>query len=127
MADLDELEREVLTFRNERDWEQFHTPRHLATGLSIEAAELQQEFLWKTDEETREYLESDRGHGAVSDEIADVVIYALLFAHAAGIDLEAAVRRKLAKNREKYPVAQARGSARKYTELSDTDRLPPDR
>ncbi|MDT8342111.1 MAG: MazG-like family protein [Longimicrobiales bacterium] len=119
MPTLTTLTSEVLAFRDERDWAQFHTPRNLAAALAIEAAELQEEFLWKEDAEIAEYLASKPGHRAVSDEIADVVIYALLFAHASGIDLGAAVRKKLEKNREKYPVERARGSARKYTELGD--------
>ena len=74
-------------------------------------------MLWKGEEEVDHLVSSKNGHGKLSDEIADVIIYALLFCEAAGIDPEAAVRIKLKKNGEKYPVEKAKGSAAKYTEL----------
>jgi NTP pyrophosphatase (non-canonical NTP hydrolase) len=74
-------------------------------------------MLWKTDEEVAELLGTDDGHGIVSDEIADVLIYALLFCEAAGVDPAAAIRVKLRKNVEKYPVELARGTATKYDDL----------
>lgn len=117
MADLQHLQQEILSFRDERDWQQFHTPRNLASALSIETGELQQELLWKTDREVDDFLASKSGHGAVSDEIADVAIYAILFAAAAGIDLTEAIARKLEKNRLKYPVDRSKGVARKYSQL----------
>ena len=115
--DLQALIAEIITFRDERDWAQFHTPRNLAAALGIEAAELQQEMLWKTDAEVAELLGTGDGHGKVSDEIADVLIYALLFCEAAGVDPAAAIRVKLRKNAEKYPVELARGTAAKYDDL----------
>jgi NTP pyrophosphatase (non-canonical NTP hydrolase) len=75
MADLHELTDIVLKFRDERDWKQFHTPKNLSAGLAVEAAELQEEFLCKTDSEVSEFLESKKGHAAVSDELADVMIF----------------------------------------------------
>ena len=116
--DLQELIAEIIAFRDERDWAQFHTPQNLAVALGIEAAELQQEMLWKTDAEVAELLGTDDGHERVSDEIADVLIYALLFCEAAGVDPAAAIRIKLAKNAEKYPVELARGTAAKYDNLN---------
>lgn len=118
MVDFSKIQQDVFAFRDERDWSRFHTPKELAAGLAIEAAELKQEFLWKSDPEIQEYLESKKGHRAVSDEIADVVIYAILAAEACGVNLEAAITKKLEKNREKYPVEKAKGSSKKYTELS---------
>jgi NTP pyrophosphatase (non-canonical NTP hydrolase) len=108
---------EIVAFRDQREWAQFHTLPSLAAALSIEAAELQEVLLWKSDVEARELVESSGGHSALSDEIADVLIYALLLCHASGIDPEAAIRVKLKKNAEKYPVEKSTGSARKYTEL----------
>jgi dCTP diphosphatase len=108
---------EILAFRDERDWGQFHTPRNLAVALAIEAAELQELMLWKDDSEVTELVASKPGHGELSDEIADVMIYALLFCEAAGIDPEAAIRIKLQKNGEKYPVEKSKGRAAKYSEL----------
>jgi len=112
---LDELRQRIRTFRDERDWDQFHTPKNLAAGLSIEAAELQELMLWKTDGEVSELLSTH--HGPLSDEIADVLIFALLFCEAARVDPEAAVLKKLEKNAEKYPVEKSKGNAAKYTEL----------
>lgn len=115
--DLPSLIEEIVAFRDERDWQQFHTPRNLAAALAIEAAELQEAMLWKDESEVADLVASKPGHGELSDEIADVLIYALLFAYAAGIDPEVAIRVKLKKNAEKYPVEKAKGSAAKYTDL----------
>ena len=98
--DLPSLLSEIIAFRDERDWAQFHTPRNLAAALTIEAGELQEEMLWKTDAEVAELAASAAGHGSLSDEIADVMIFALLFCHSAGIDPGEAIQRKLAKNAE---------------------------
>lgn len=110
---LKELTAQLLAFRDDRDWKQFHSPRNLAAALAIEAAELQEVMLWMRDDEVAELVSSKEGHGRLSDEVADVLIYLLLFCEATGIDPEAAVRVKLAKNAEKYPVAESRGVARK--------------
>ena len=115
--ELPALVKQILAFRDERDWAQFHTPKNLAAALAVEAAELQELMLWKGEEEVDHLVSSRNGHAKLSDEIADVMIYALLFCEAAGIDPEAAVRIRLKKNGEKYPVEKAKGSAAKYTEL----------
>ena len=117
--ELPALVKQILAFRDERDWAQFHTPKNLAAALAVEAAELQELMLWKGKEEVDHLISSKNGHVKLSDEIADVLIYALLFCDAAGIDPDAAVRIKLKKNAEKYPVDLAKGSAKKYTEFSD--------
>ena len=117
--ELPALVKQILAFRDERDWAQFHTPKNLAAALAVEAAELQELMLWKGKEEVDHLVSSKNGHVKLSDEIADVLIYALLFCDAAGIDPDAAVRIKLKKNAEKYPVDLAKGSAKKYTEFSD--------
>ena len=117
--ELPALVKQILAFRDERDWAQFHTPKNLAAALAVEAAELQELMLWKGEEEVDHLVSSKNGHVKLSDEIADVLIYALLFCDAAGIDPDAAVRIKLRKNAEKYPVDLAKGSAKKYTEFSE--------
>ena len=117
--ELPALVKQILAFRDERDWAQFHTPKNLAAALAVEAAELQELMLWKGKEEVDHLVSSKNGHGKLSDEIADVMIYALLFCDAVGIDPGAAVRIKLKKNAEKYPVDLAKGSAKKYTEFSE--------
>jgi len=116
MADqLSDLLSEILTFRDARDWAQFHTPRNLAAALSIEAAELQETMLWKTDDEVQVLLQGGEKSKRVHEEIGDVLIYGLLFCSAIGIDPAEAIRKKLALNAQKYPVERARGSAVKYT------------
>lgn len=108
---------EITAFRDERDWAQFHTPKNLAAALAIEAAELQELMLWRTDAEVEELVSSKAHHGRLSDEAADVLIYALLFCRASGIDPAAAIRFKLRKNAEKYPIELAKGKADKYDRL----------
>ena len=107
----------VARFRDDRDWAQFHTPKNLAAAVAIEAAELQERFLWKTDAEVDQDLADPAKRSGVADEIADVVMFAMLLADRLGIDLAEAVSAKLAANERKYPVRLARGNARKYTEL----------
>lgn len=114
---LDELTREVLRFRDEREWARFHTPKNLSMGLGIEAGELAELFLWKDDAEIASALADPAYRERVAHELADVQVYLLLLAQAAGIPLDDAVRRKLALNAQKYPVEKARGNAKKYDEL----------
>jgi NTP pyrophosphatase (non-canonical NTP hydrolase) len=96
-------------FRDERNWAQFHNPKDLALALSIEAAELTEQFLWKSAEEANQ----DR----VREELADVLLYALQLADRYGWDPEQLMLDKLANNAQKYPVEKARGTATKYTDL----------
>lgn len=117
METLADITEAIVAFRDERDWEQFHTPRHLATAISIETAELQEVFLWKTGEEVEEALQEESVHAAVLQEIADVLIFSLLLCHELGIDPAVAVREKLRHNADKYPVEKARGESTKYTDL----------
>lgn len=112
---LEVLRDRALAFRDERDWAQFHKPKDLALALGIEAAELGELFLWKSEEEIDAMEGADRER--VADEMADVLVYLLYLSEAVGIDVAAAVEAKLAKNARKYPVEQARGSAAKWTEL----------
>ena len=116
---LADLVAAVCRFRDERDWAQFHTPKNLAAATAIEAAELQERFLWKTDAEVDQDLADPARRALVADEVADVVMFAMLLADRLGIDLAEAVAAKLAANERKYPVALARGNARKYTDLGD--------
>jgi NTP pyrophosphatase (non-canonical NTP hydrolase) len=109
----------IRRFRDERDWSQFHTPKNLAAAIAIEAAELQEQFLWKTDKEIDRNLKAGPKREAVVEEIADVLMFALLLADRLEIDVSNAITDKLAANELKYPVALARGNARKYTELRE--------
>ena len=109
----------IRRFRDERDWSQFHTPKNLAAAIAIEAAELQEQLLWKTDKEIEKDLKGGPKREAVVEEIADVLMFALLLADRLDIDVAKAITDKLAANELKYPVALARGNARKYTELRE--------
>jgi NTP pyrophosphatase (non-canonical NTP hydrolase) len=102
-------------FAAERDWDQFHSPKNLATALAVEAAELLEPFQWLTDEKSRD-LPAD-ARAAVEQELADVLLYLVRLADRLGVDLEQAAQAKIARNGEKYPVDKSRGSSRKYTEL----------
>ena len=117
MDSLDELMKKVVTFRNEREWAKFHTPRNLAAALAIEAAELQEVLLWKSDQETADCLQDRSGRQKVAHEIADVLTFALLFCDATGIDPIVAVEEKLEINARKYPVKLSKGKATKYIDL----------
>jgi NTP pyrophosphatase (non-canonical NTP hydrolase) len=114
---LPELAQALLKFRDERNWAQFHTLRHLIVSLNLEAAELLELTQWKTDEEMTCLLSDESAQQALSDECADVLLYLLLIADKAGINLEEAARSKLEKNAAKYPIEKSYGSSRKYTQL----------
>jgi len=112
---LDELTSQIVAFRDERDWKQFHSPRNLAASISIEAAELLELFQWSSDESLEEDV--DRVRPDLERELADVIIYALLLAHDTGVDVAAAIATKLGENAAKYPAEKAKGSRTKYTNL----------
>lgn len=112
MSDLQELVAALVRFRDERDWEQFHDSKNLAAAISIEAAELNELFLWKDGKES-EAVDRER----LKEELADVLIYALLLANKHSVNIEQIVREKIAKNAAKYPIKKAKGNASKYDQL----------
>ena len=116
---LPELTEALRQFRDERNWAQFHTLRNLIVSLNLEAAELLELTQWKSDDEMAALVSSPDAHEALRDECADVLLYLLLIADRAGIDLIDAARRKLEKNAAKDPVAKSYGSSKKYTQLGD--------
>ena len=109
MSDLEELRQAIVKFTQERDWDQFHNGKDLALALSIEAAELNEAFLWKDASE----VNVDK----VKEELADVFNYAIQIADKYDLDIKQIVFDKLKRNAEKYPVEKAYGSAKKYNEL----------
>jgi NTP pyrophosphatase (non-canonical NTP hydrolase) len=117
MPTLHDLQQRLLAFREARDWQQFHTPRQVAAALAIEAGELQQAMLWKTDAEVEAGLADGSLKVGIGDEIADVLSFALLLAHDLGLDPADLILGKLAKNEQRYPVEKSRGRATKYTDL----------
>ena len=118
MSDLTALTTALKAFRDARDWRQFHSLRNLITSLNLEAAELLELTQWQTDSEIEALPQDPKAAEALRDECADILLYLLLIADNAGIDLIKAAHAKLAKNAVKYPVAKAYGSRAKYTELA---------
>jgi NTP pyrophosphatase (non-canonical NTP hydrolase) len=108
MGEIDDLQQRIIEFRDARNWAQFHNPKDIAVCLSVEAAELLELFLWKKPEEA----DPDR----IKEELADVFYSVLLLAKEYKLDLASALKEKLAKNAQKYPVESSWGSNRKYTE-----------
>ena len=109
MSDLEELRKAIVTFTQERDWDQFHDGKNLAIALSIEASELLETFLWKNAKDVKTEK--------VKEELADVINYAILIADKYNLDIKQIVLDKLARNAEKYPVEKSKGTAKKYNEL----------
>lgn len=107
-----ELREAMAQFVRERDWDQFHSPKNLVMGLSVEAAELMEHFLWMDNETSRQVLSDTKKLGEVADEMADVACYLLALSNGLGIDLSEAILSKLKKNAVKYPVAKCRGKYR---------------
>lgn len=103
---------ELIQFRNERDWEQFHDSKNLALAISIEASELNELFLWKKDNEV-ESVNQEK----LKEELADVLSFAFLLAEKHNLDIFDIVSDKIKKNALKYPVEKAKGTAKKYNEL----------
>ena len=113
--DLQSLINALREFSSQRDWDQFHSPKNLASALTVEAAELLEHFQWLTEAQSRE-LPADK-RVAVGEEMADVLLYLLRLSDQLNMDLVEAARRKLALNAAKYPVDKSRGTSKKYTEL----------
>ena len=112
MSEIRELMEALVAFRDARDWQQFHDSKNLAVALSIEAAELNEVFLWK-DVNASEEVDKAK----IKEELADVFAYALLLAEKHGLDVKDIVLEKIARNAKKYPIEKAKGSAKKYDEL----------
>jgi dCTP diphosphatase len=110
-----DLIEEIKAFNRERDWEQYHSPKNLSMALSVEVAELLEVFQWLTENESRRLPPAKKQ--AVEEEIGDVTILLLALAEEVGVDILAAARKKLERNRAKYPVEKSRGRAEKYNEL----------
>jgi NTP pyrophosphatase (non-canonical NTP hydrolase) len=115
MKTLSELTKKIVSFRDARDWKQFHKPKDMALSLMLEAAEVGELFQWKDDEEIAgAMLELRKDLGR---ELSDVLYWVALMAHDCGVDLETAFEEKMTENEQKYPVGSARGSKKKYSEV----------
>jgi dCTP diphosphatase len=111
---LADLTAQVRAFANARDWQQFHSPKNLAAAMTVEAGEVLEHFQWLTEAESESLTAEKRRE--VELELADVLIYLVRLADRLDVDLIAAAARKIAINAQKYPVDQAKGSNKKYTE-----------
>ena len=109
MKESEEIIQELLKFRNERDWEQFHNPKDLALAINVEAGELLELFLWKNANEAKEEK--------IKEELADVFAFAFLLAEKYNFDVKQIVLDKIKQNGEKYPVEKSKGTSKKYNEL----------
>jgi len=110
--DFTALQKTLADFAAERDWQQYHSPKNLAMALAAECGELLELFQWLTEQESRQLPEEQRL--AVEQELADVLLYLVRLADELQVDLDAAVKRKLELNAQKYPVELAKGNATKY-------------
>ena len=117
MGDLDDLLDLVKRFVDERDWGRFHNAKDLSAAIAVEAAELQEAFLWRTVEEVDALMTDPSRRSDVEAEMADILIFLLSMASRYGIDLRRAVESKVGENEERYPADAVRGRAVKYTDL----------
>ena len=115
VGQIRELTEKIKRFRDDRDWLQFHNHKDMALSLMLEAAEVLEHFQWKSIEECKKHAEERREE--IADELADVAMYLFELADNLGVDLPEAIKAKLAKNIEKYPIERAKGKHTKYTSL----------
>ncbi|MET7646027.1 nucleotide pyrophosphohydrolase [Streptomyces sp. NPDC005426] len=117
MTELDvrTLQRRLTAFAAARDWEQYHTPKNLASALSVEAAELMEIFQWLTPEQSARVMEDPGTAPRVADEVADVLAYLLQFCEVLGIDVLAALAAKIERNEKRFPVPESTGPAVRHS------------
>ena len=112
--DFDEIANELRRFAEERDWNQFHSPKNLAMATAVEVAELLEHFQWLTEEQSKNL--NPEKLAKVAEEIADIQVYLIRLADKLGVDILESVQAKIKKNAAKYPADKVRGDARKYNE-----------
>jgi NTP pyrophosphatase (non-canonical NTP hydrolase) len=113
--DIEKLQNVLREFANERDWEQFHSPKNLAMALGAETGELMEIFQWLTEKQSSN---PDKAVLAkAGEELADIIIYSIRLADRLGLDINSEVERKIESNAKKYPVDKAKGNAKKYNQL----------
>ena len=115
MNELEELRNQLRNFAADRDWDQFHSPKNLASALAVEAAELLEHFQWLTEAQSQK-LPPEALDG-VREEVADVLLYLIRISDKLGIDLIKAAKAKIDLNAAKYPVEKSRGTSQKYTKF----------
>ncbi|PSU91692.1 nucleotide pyrophosphohydrolase [Photobacterium kishitanii] len=115
-SEIKQLQCALAEFAQQRDWDQFHTPKNLAMALSGEVGELVEIFQWLTPEQSQQLSLEKKQHA--SEEIADVMMYLLRLADKCNIDVMQACQQKIQQNAAKYPISKCYGSAKKYNELN---------
>ncbi len=115
MSDIKKLTKLIISFRDARDWKQFHNPKDVALSMVLEASELMEHFQWKTIHEVKTYIKKNKK--PIAEELADVLYWVLLMSHDLGIDVKDALIKKLSKNKKKYPVNKSKGKHLKYDKL----------
>ena len=116
-TNLNDLIEAVRSFRDARDWKQFHTLRNLIASVSIEAGEMLELTQWKSDSEMLQFRDDPNEREKLEQESADVLMYLILISDAAGFNLLEAAKRKLDLNERRYPVEKSRGKATKHSHL----------
>jgi len=114
---IEDLKNLLRSFRDARNWKQFHTPKNLSNAISIEASELMEHFLWKTDADIDELLKDPLVQSEIEEELADILCFCLNLANVLNVDIAQAVTDKIKKNDKKYPVEKAKGQHTKYNKL----------
>jgi len=115
MSELEKIRLRLRQFAEDRDWDQFHSPKNLSMALSVEVAEIVEHFQWLTEKQSK-HLPKDK-LDEVEAELADTFIYLVRLADKLGIDLIVAAQNKIEVNEQKYPVGKAKGNAKKYSEF----------
>ena len=115
MGEIKQLTKQIIAFRDRRDWKQFHNPKDLSISLVLEATEVLEHFQWKSPDEMGEYIKKSKT--AVGEELADVFYWVLLLAHDLDVDIVKAFKNKMKQNDKKYPVKKAKGNHKKYNQL----------
>lgn len=120
MDSFEEIKIKARKFAEDRDWDQFHSPKNLSMALVVETSELVEHFQWLTEEQSTKLDETKLNE--VSEELADIQIYLIRLSDKLGVNLHQAVEKKIEINEQKYPADRVRGSAKKYTEYNDGDK-----
>jgi len=115
MKTLNDLTKRIITFRNARDWKQFHNPKDVALSLVLEATEVMEHFQWKNKEEMEKYIATNKSD--IGEELADVLYWVLLMSADLNINILNALEKKIKKNEKKYPIKKAKGKHTKYNKL----------
>ncbi len=116
---IEEIQNKLAVFAEEREWDQFHSPKNISMALAVEAGELLEIFQWMTESDSMLATSDPKLRGRIEEEIADIQICLLRLADKLSVDVGSAVNRKIASNAQKYPIDRFKGSSRKYNEESE--------